>query len=139
MMRVGVRRAPEGHHAVADVFVDGSAVGHDDVGQGAQDGIDQPAEALGIVLEGLRHGGEAPDVGEEDGQLAGLGAQVCGLRLGDQVLDELRRDVLAEGPLDVAAALALNPQQRVGDHDDVGGRRHGRPFPAELRPEPRRG
>jgi hypothetical protein len=43
------RRAPEGHDAVAHVLVDGAAVGADDVGEPAEDGVEQVLQLHGSI------------------------------------------------------------------------------------------
>ena len=63
-------RAPEGHHGIADVFVDDAAARGDLAVERLPEGIHQLGDLL--VVEGLAERGEAGDVGEEDGDLFAL-------------------------------------------------------------------
>ena len=68
--------AEDGDHGVADVLLDGAAVGLDDAARrgvvAAQEGVDE----LGVVA--LREGGEADEVAEEGGDDAALFAASAG-------------------------------------------------------------
>ena len=69
------RSVPERHDGVADIFVDRSLALDDGVGQRRQQPVHQLREALRIVLEGLRDGGEAAHVAEQDRHVAHFAAQ----------------------------------------------------------------
>ena len=70
---LGHRRAPDGHDRVADVLVQDAVVGEDDGRHLIQVGVEGMGEDL--RLQPLGDGGEAANVGEEDGQLLLLAAQ----------------------------------------------------------------
>lgn len=62
--------APEGHHGVADMFVDTAVVGKNDLVHPPPQGVDRLLGVLGVHR--FDHGREAGDVGEEDGDLFAL-------------------------------------------------------------------
>jgi hypothetical protein len=66
-----LRHAEEGHHAVAEVLVDGAAVAARDLVEELEAADDDRVRPLGA--HALGHGGEAGDVGEEDRRPATLG------------------------------------------------------------------
>ena len=93
-----------------------------DVGQRRQQPVHQLREALRIVLEGLRDGGEAAHVAEQDRHVAHFAAQHELLGRIGQLLDQGRRNVLAEGTADSApirlfAEIIDEQQGREGCED----------------------
>ena len=131
MFVVVKRRVPERHDGVAHVFVDVALARQDRVGQRRQEPVHQRGQALRIVLVGFRDGGEAADVGEHDGHLALLAAEHELFRRLRQLLDQRRRQILAEGGADLLALRLLaneagenqrevdrgGRQQRIGEID----------------------
>ena len=65
------RRAPDGHHGVADEFLDRAAVALDDLPCGVEVVREELARVLRVAA--LRRGREADEVGEQDGDEAALG------------------------------------------------------------------
>src|SRR3712207_7313721 len=53
------RRVPERHHAIAHILVDGAALIEHRPREGVEQPVDQRGQALRLVLEPLRQGGEA--------------------------------------------------------------------------------
>ena len=107
VLRVVERRVPERHDGVAHVFVDGALAVEDRVGQRRQEAVHQRGQALRIVLVGLGDRGEAAHVAEHDGHLALLAAEHELLRRLRELLDQRRRQILAEGRADLAALRLL--------------------------------
>ena len=101
MLRIGRRRAPKRHHAIADEFVQRAVPPDDDVGHQSQieiDGVQGLARLLvktglrrraaqvvsahksrRLLLRGVRQLGESPDVREQDGHFAPGASQREGL------------------------------------------------------------
>ena len=131
MLLVVERRVPERHDGVAHIFVDGALAREDRVGQRRQETVHQRGQALRIVLEGFRDGGEAADVGEHDGHLALLAAEHELFRRLRELLDQRRRQILAERRADLPPLRLLaheagedqrqidrrGRQQRIGEID----------------------
>ena len=90
----------------------------DRVGQRRQEPVHQRRQALRIVLVGFRDRGEAPDVGEHDGHLALLAAEHQLLRRLRELLDQRRRQILAERRADLPA-LRLLPDEAGEDQREV--------------------
>ena len=80
---VGDRRAPDGHHRVADELLDRAAVAADHAGGELEVPRERLTDLLRVTLLGERR--EADEVGEEDGDEAALGD------VGGKDLDRLRR------------------------------------------------
>ena len=122
------RRVPERHDGVAHIFVDGALAVEDGVGQRRQEPVHQRGQPLRIVLVGLRDGGEAADVGEHDGHLALLAAEHEFFRRLRQLLDQRRRQILAERRADLPPLLLLADEagedqrqiDRRGRHQRIG-------------------
>ena len=64
------RRVPEGHDAIAHIFVDGALAGQDDVGGRRQEAVDQAGQALRIGFVDLGNSREPTHVGEQNGHVA---------------------------------------------------------------------
>ena len=128
MILVVERRVPERHDGVAHVFVDGALAVEDGVGQRRQEAVHQRGEALRVVLVGFRDRGEAAHVGEHDGHLALLAAEHQLFRRLRQLLDQRRRQILAEGGADLPALRLLAHEagkdqreiDRRGRHQGIG-------------------
>ena len=128
MLLVVERRVPERHDGVAHIFVDGALAVEDRVGQRRQEAVHQRGQALRIVLVGLRDRGEAAHVGEHDGHLALLAAEHELFRRLRQLLDQRRRQILAERradlpPLRLLADEAREDQRQIdrrGRHQGIG-------------------
>ena len=114
MRRVVERRVPERHDRVAHVFVDGALAVDDGVGQRRQEAVHQRCQALRIVLVDFRDRGEAAHVAEHDRHLALLAAEHELLRRLRELLDQRRRQILAERRADLAALRLL--VDVVGEH-----------------------
>ena len=126
MLLVVERRVPERHDGVAHVFVDGALAIEDRVGERRQETVHQRGQALRVVLVGLRDRGEAAHVGEHDGHLALLAAEHQLFRRLRQLLDQRRRQILAERradlpPLRLLAHEAGKDQRQI----DRRGRQQG--------------
>ena len=92
-------RAPEGHHAVTDVLVDGAqVVGPDHARELGQQRVHQLAEGSRLHL--LGQGGEAPHVGKHHGQLGGARRHGVARRVLVHLAHQLGRHVLAEELVD---------------------------------------
>lgn len=70
---MGQRDAEQGHHAVAQYLVDGTAVALHGVRHGAQDGLQELLNAFGIQVTNECQ--RTTDVGKEDGHLLTLAAR----------------------------------------------------------------
>ena len=68
---VGDRRAPQGHHRVADELLDDPTVALDDLAREIEIAGQELADVLGVAT--LGHRGEADEVGEEDAHEAAFG------------------------------------------------------------------
>ena len=108
------RRVPERHDRVAHVFVDGALAVDDGVGQRRQEAVHQRGQPLRIVLVDLRNRGEAAHVAEHDRHFALLAAEHELLRRLRELLDQRRRQVLAERRADLAPLRLL--ADVVGEH-----------------------
>ena len=75
---LGDRRAPHGHHGVADELLHGSAVALDRLAAGLEVAGQQLADGLGVAAGG--EGREADEVGEEDADEASLGGRGASAR-----------------------------------------------------------
>ena len=73
MVRLDQRGPELGHDGIPHVLVDGAAMVDDDVAHGIQKVMQQPDQ--GFRVQVFRHGGEAPNVGEQDGNLPALPTQ----------------------------------------------------------------
>ena len=111
------RRVPEGHDRIADIFVDGRAPLHQDVGHRRQEIVEEDGE-LGR-LHRFRDRGEGADVAEQDGEFAVLAAEHQRVWIFDQLLDHGRREIVVESVAYVAA-LAFAEQQPDARRDAVG-------------------
>ena len=113
---------PEGHDAIAHIFVDRAAMVHDDIRERRQQPVDKRRQLLGIVLHGFGNGGEAAYVGKQDGQGSPLAAelQLRGIVL--QAAHEIGRDILREGAgyltLLVALLRVIEGRLAEGDGDE---------------------
>ena len=124
MVLVVERRVPERHDGVAHVFVDGALAVEDGVGQRREEAVHQRGEALRVVLVGLRDRGEAAHVGEHDGHLALLAAEHELFRRLRELLDQGRRQILAEGRADLPALRLLAHEARKDQREIDRRRRH---------------
>jgi hypothetical protein len=122
MFLVVERRIPERHDGVAHIFVDGALSRQDRVGQRRQEPVHQRGQALRIMLVGFRDGGEAPDVGEHDGHLALFAAKLEFFRRLRELLDQGRRQILAERRADLPPLrlLADEAEENQGEIDRRG-------------------
>ena len=79
---LGDRRAPDGHHGVADELLDGAAVALHDVARGVEVAGQEFAHRLGVTIRGERR--ESHEVREEDGDNAAFRCRRgCGRRRHD--------------------------------------------------------
>jgi len=99
------RGVPERDDRIPLVFVDRAPLLLDDVGHGGEVVIEQLREVLRAQHLGNRR--EALQIGEEDGDVALLPAELEPLGMGDELLDDRRAEILLEGALDVAFLLAF--------------------------------
>ena len=74
----GHRRAPDGHHRVADELLDGAPVAADHVGGEVEPAGEELADLLGVASLGERR--EAHEVGEQDADEAALGDRLGSAR-----------------------------------------------------------
>ena len=112
--RVVERRVPERHDRVAHVFVDGALAIDDGVGQRRQEAVHQRRQALRIVLVDLRDRGEAAHVAEHDRHVARLAAEHELLRRLRELLDQRRRQILAERRADLTPLRLFLDE--IGEH-----------------------
>ena len=84
----GDRRAPDGHHRVADELLDRAAVALDDLARQVEVAGQELADLLGVALLGERR--EADEVGEQDGDVTALGDGLSGRRVGAGVAEAWR-------------------------------------------------
>src|SRR5690349_8160038 len=97
---IGERSIPERHDRIAHIFIDRSMMLHDIVGQRCEKTIDESGQTLRIVPVRLRDGREATDIREEYGQLTLLSTEGQSLGRMRQLLDQIRRKILAESRSD---------------------------------------
>ena len=117
MIRLLDRRREHHHQRVADDAVDGPLVLEGDADHLVQVFVEQRDDRRGIALFHQRR--EVGEVGEHERAFAPLAAEAQLAGIADQMLDEIRRDVAAEGLTD-PAPLALRadvPVDRAGDED----------------------
>ena len=76
------RRAPDGHHGVADELLDRAPVALDDLPAQIEVARQELADLLGVGRVGA--GGEADEVGEQDADEPALGGRLRGRRAGDR-------------------------------------------------------
>ena len=133
------RGAPEGHDAVAHVFVDGAAVAAYDEGEAAEDGVEQGLELGG--LHGFRQLGEAAHVAKHDRELAGGGGHAVAVGVFHHFVDQLGRHVgakqlgqLAFGPAFHQVAVAHVERKGERRHDEGAGQRQHQAV-AQVEPE----
>jgi hypothetical protein len=91
MVGSGHGGAPEGHDAVAHVFVDGSALLADDMGESAEQGVEQGLQLH--RLHALGQGGETADVAEHHRQLTHGRLHAVALGLAHHFIHQLGRHV----------------------------------------------
>ena len=94
----------------------------DDRGDCAETAVEDCGDVLGGKV--LGHRGEAGEIAEHDRQHAAFAAEDEASRVPENLLHDLRRDVVAEGSADLAAqdALAQERQRPLGhvEHGDAG-------------------
>lgn len=124
VLRIVERRAPEGHHGVADELVHRAAAGVDDGRHGVEVAREQFHRLLGAQL--LRQGGEVGQVGEHDRHLAHLAAQAHEFGLGHQACHHGGRHVLGEHGAGLLGSLAhRGVDDQRGSARQPQGRSHG--------------
>ena len=155
MVGVGERRAPQRHHGIAEELVDIAAGRLDRFDHQRVVAVGQRHQLLGREPGGKR--GEAREVGEHHGDLAPLAAQPqLRLALG-QLVDDARREIVAERFLNPMPAALFDQQpddigqhhrqRRAGDRNgdrepeaerqQSATRARNRERPAQQRPKPR--
>ena len=116
--------APDGHHGVPDVLVEGSLVAGDAVHHRGKVFVELADELLLVGL--LADRGEAPDVGEEDGDRFAHAAEFHVLRVEEEVLHHRGCDVGGEDRAELLlGSLLLAPSEQDGPRveEDEGERR----------------
>ncbi len=113
-----VRRPPECHDGVADVFIERAQVFEDDLGHLTQVFVQQAHQFVGGHAFGKA--GEAANVAEHDGQFLGLaaGANVF-LRISFDQRNHAGRQVLREGLADLPLFAFLEDHAEACDHGVV--------------------
>ena len=99
----------------------------------AEVGIGDRHQFARADLAGQR--GEAGEVGEHDRDLALLAAETQRRLAVDQLIDDRRREVMAEGVLHPAAPTVLDHEAHDIGHDHRPDRRRGRQYRRKPQPE----
>ena len=121
-------RAPEGHHRVADIFVERARVVEHDLGHIGEILIEQKGQLLRVEL--LGDAGEAADIAKHDGDF--VLARLHELRVLEQAPDHLRAEVILEGATDLALLLLLDQGAIEGHQAEVGN--EGGDWNGEIQP-----
>ena len=107
MPRVFHRRAPKGHHGVANVFVQRALVGFAyHLTHGGQVGIDQVRQLMRAQALGDR--GKPPHIGKQNCQLTLHRHHRESARVLGHLLDQFRRNIVAKQVRDLPHATALH-------------------------------
>ena len=124
------RDVVEGHHAVADVLVDGAVVREDDLRHLGEVLAQHGRHLLGF--EPLGDGGEAAQVGEEDGDQTPTRAQAPLVTPADDRPQDVRREEAREPPLlALLAHEVLEHGRAVAQHEGERGGHAAQPEVAE--------
>ena len=124
------RRAPDRHHGVADVLVEGPARVEHELGHRRQVLAEERGQLLG--WHGLGEQREPADVAEQDGQLLALAAQPHPRRIREDAIDDRAGHVLREHRAQPRLVAALGgeaadggrQQHPHGEHGGQGEREH---------------
>ena len=118
-------RAENGHDAVAQKLVEGAVVLEGKVDHDRVEVIEERDHPLGVQV--LRHGGEAPDIAEEDGDLAPLALEVEAVRVLEHLLHYFSCHVARECALDhfLLAQAPGHLVERLGQRAQLVARGHG--------------
>ena len=116
-----LRRVPEGHHGVADIFINRAALREDDIGHGGQEFVHQVDELFRVQPFG--DFGEFSDIREHDGEIARFAAEFEFSGVAFEFPEHVRSHVHAEGLPDLAA-LRLGAGVREDGGDNKNGE-HG--------------
>ncbi len=117
------RRIPEREDRVADVFVERSLVGEQEVAHRGEKGDQELDHLLRAVP--LGNAREAADIAHQHGHLALFAAKLEPGGIGGDLLDQLGREIAVERAVDIgsAAFLAVEHHHRLDDVDEHDGER----------------
>ena len=113
------RRAPEGHHRIADVLVKGAVMIENEAGHVREILIEEERQVLGVQLFG--NSGEAPNIAEHHGDVGFFRFDQA--RIYQQAANDFRAKVLAESRSHPALFFFLEQRSIQGDEQNVGTQR----------------
>src|SRR5262245_31974963 len=125
MLRNVQRCVPKCHNGIADVFVDGSLVRDDHIGDRSQQAIDQGGDPLGVILVNFTNLSKAPHVAQQHGHFTLFPTEHEPLRGLRELLDQRRSKVLTEGVADLGPLCLHRVIGIVGDDSCQAGQDHG--------------